>query len=34
VDSWWIAGLEMLGLGAVVAASAYGCGAIIGAIVR
>ena len=34
VDRWWIAGLEMLGLGAIVAASAYGCGAIIGAIVR
>jgi VIT1/CCC1 family predicted Fe2+/Mn2+ transporter len=27
---WWRAGLEMLGLGAVVAAVAYGCGAIVG----
>jgi len=33
-DRWWTAGLEMLGLGAVVAASAYACGAIVGAIVR
>jgi vacuolar iron transporter family protein len=34
VDRWWTAGLEMLGLGAVVAATAYGCGALAGAIVR
>jgi VIT1/CCC1 family predicted Fe2+/Mn2+ transporter len=27
VDRWWIAGLEMLGLGAIVAAAAYGAGA-------
>ena len=27
VDRWWLAGLEMLGLGAVVAAAAYGSGA-------
>jgi VIT1/CCC1 family predicted Fe2+/Mn2+ transporter len=27
VDRWWVAGLEMLGLGAVVAAAAYGAGA-------
>jgi VIT1/CCC1 family predicted Fe2+/Mn2+ transporter len=30
---WWKAGAEMLGLGAVVAALAYGCGAIIAAII-
>lgn len=28
VDSWWVAGLEMLGLGLVVAAAAYGSGAL------
>jgi VIT1/CCC1 family predicted Fe2+/Mn2+ transporter len=27
IDRWWVAGLEMLGLGAVVAAGAYGAGA-------
>jgi VIT1/CCC1 family predicted Fe2+/Mn2+ transporter len=27
VDRWWVAGLEMLGLGAAVAAAAYGAGA-------
>jgi VIT1/CCC1 family predicted Fe2+/Mn2+ transporter len=27
VDRWWVAGLEMLGLGAVVAGAAYGAGA-------
>ena len=30
---WWQAGLEMLGLGAVVAALAYGSGAVVGSIV-
>ena len=30
---WWTAGFEMLGLGAVVAALAYGSGAIVAAIV-
>jgi VIT1/CCC1 family predicted Fe2+/Mn2+ transporter len=29
VDRWWIAGLEMLLLGAVVAAAAYGSGALV-----
>jgi VIT1/CCC1 family predicted Fe2+/Mn2+ transporter len=33
-DRWWMAGLEMLGLGAAVAATAYGCGVVVGAIVR
>lgn len=33
VDRWWTAGLEMLGLGAIVALAAYGAGALIGAIV-
>ena len=28
IDRWWIAGLEMLGLGALVAAAAYGAGAV------
>jgi len=32
-DRWWVAGLEMLALGAVVAASAYGAGAVVGRIV-
>ena len=32
VDRWWVAGLEMLGLGIVVAAAAYGVGALAGAI--
>jgi hypothetical protein len=30
---WWTAGLEMLGLGAVVAALAYGSGALVAAVV-
>jgi VIT1/CCC1 family predicted Fe2+/Mn2+ transporter len=30
---WWKAGIEMLGLGVVVAALAYGCGAVVAAIV-
>jgi len=34
VDRWWAAGLEMLGLGILVAAAAYGAGALVGAIVR
>ena len=29
VDRWWAAGLEMLGLGAVVALAAYGSGALV-----
>ena len=29
VDRWWVAGLEMFGLGAVVAVAAYGSGAIV-----
>lgn len=29
IDRWWIAGLEMLGLGAVVAVAAYGSGAFV-----
>lgn len=29
VDRWWMAGLEMLGLGAVVAVAAYGSGAFV-----
>jgi len=33
VDRWWIAGLEMLSLGAIVAATAYGAGAVIAAVV-
>jgi VIT1/CCC1 family predicted Fe2+/Mn2+ transporter len=33
VDRWWSAGLEMLALGAVVAAAAYGAGALVAAIV-
>ena len=32
VDRWWMAGLEMLGLGIIVAAAAYGVGALAGAI--
>ena len=28
IDRWWTAGLEMLGLGFVVAAAAYGVGAL------
>ena len=34
VDRWWSAGLEMLGLGAVVAVAAYLSGAVVGALVR
>jgi len=29
VDRWWVAGLEMLGLGVIVAAAAYASGAIV-----
>jgi len=29
IDRWWMAGLEMLGLGAVVAVAAYGTGALV-----
>jgi VIT1/CCC1 family predicted Fe2+/Mn2+ transporter len=29
VDKWWWAGLEMLGLGALVALAAYGSGAFV-----
>lgn len=29
VDRWWVAGLEMLGLGTLVAAAAYGTGAVV-----
>lgn len=29
IDRWWMAGLEMLGLGAVVAVAAYGSGAFV-----
>jgi VIT1/CCC1 family predicted Fe2+/Mn2+ transporter len=32
IDRWWTAGLEMLLLGAVVAAAAYGAGALVAAI--
>jgi VIT1/CCC1 family predicted Fe2+/Mn2+ transporter len=34
VDRWWVAGLEMLGLGAVVAAAAYGAGAAAAAFIQ
>jgi vacuolar iron transporter family protein len=34
IDRWWIAGLEMLALGVVVAGAAYGAGAIVGAAIR
>jgi VIT1/CCC1 family predicted Fe2+/Mn2+ transporter len=34
VDRWWTAGLEMLGLGAVVAVAAYASGAFVGSILR
>jgi vacuolar iron transporter family protein len=34
VDRWWSAGLEMLGLGVLVAGAAYLCGALVGAVVR
>ena len=33
-DRWWRTGLEMLMLGGLVAAPAYGAGAVVGAIVR
>jgi VIT1/CCC1 family predicted Fe2+/Mn2+ transporter len=33
LDRWWVAGLEMLALGIVVAAAAYGAGAVIAAVV-
>ena len=33
VDRWWVAGLEMLVLGLVVAAAAYGAGALIASVV-
>lgn len=33
VDRWWVAGLEMLLLGGIVAATAYGAGAMIAAVV-
>ena len=33
IDRWWTAGLEMLLLGAIVAATAYGAGAVIAALV-
>ena len=33
VDRWWIAGLEMLGLGAAVAVLAYGSGAVVARII-
>jgi vacuolar iron transporter family protein len=33
IDRWWVAGLEMLGLGAVVAAAAYGSGALVSRLV-
>jgi vacuolar iron transporter family protein len=34
VDRWWIAGLEMLGLGALVATAAYGAGAAAAALIQ
>jgi vacuolar iron transporter family protein len=34
IDRWWIAGLEMLGLGAVVAVAAYASGALVGSAIR
>ena len=34
IDRWWAAGLEMLGLGAVVAVAAYASGAAVAAFVR
>ena len=33
IDRWWIAGLEMLGLGALVAAAAYGAGFVVSAVI-
>ena len=33
VDRWWVAGLEMLGLGLVVAGAAYAAGALIASMV-
>jgi VIT1/CCC1 family predicted Fe2+/Mn2+ transporter len=32
-DRWWRTGLEMLALGALVAASAYGAGAVVSALI-
>jgi VIT1/CCC1 family predicted Fe2+/Mn2+ transporter len=34
VDRWWAAGLEMLGLGALVAGAAYASGAVVNAILQ
>lgn len=34
VDRWWLAGLEMLALGALVAAAAYGSGALVARLVE
>ena len=34
IDRWWIAGLEMLVLGMLVAGTAYGAGALVNAIVQ
>jgi VIT1/CCC1 family predicted Fe2+/Mn2+ transporter len=34
VDRWWVAGLEMLGLGVVVAAAAYYSGAVVASLVE
>jgi VIT1/CCC1 family predicted Fe2+/Mn2+ transporter len=34
VDRWWRAGLEMLGLGVLVATAAYGAGATIAAVIN
>jgi vacuolar iron transporter family protein len=34
IDRWWSAGLEVLGLGVVVAAAAYASGAVVGSLVR
>jgi vacuolar iron transporter family protein len=34
IDRWWSAGLEMLGLGVLVAAAAYGCGALVAAVLQ
>jgi VIT1/CCC1 family predicted Fe2+/Mn2+ transporter len=33
IDRWWIAGLEMLGLGAAVAVLAYGSGAVVASMI-
>ena len=34
IDRWWFAGLEMLGLGVLVAGAAYACGALVGRVVQ